>query len=231
MSEQSKASGMQMLKYRIFRNFPGSFGQRYFEKYAFLTAAESFQRALAECAGMTCIDLGANIGEYSELMAATAGRVIGFEPDPWTYETLLERVKNLPNVETINAAAGTEDGQVTLYRHEDFDSDPVIKSQSSSVFLSKDNIDPEGGHDVQQIDFLRFLSELEEEVGVLKIDIEGAEVDLLEALFDAPQILRRIHYIFAETHETRIPEHKDRVKRLHMLAKKTTKPVVNLYWH
>ncbi len=231
MSAETKPSALKMLRYRIFRRFPGTFGQRYFEKYSFLTASECFNAAVKECAGMTCIDLGANIGEYSEMMAATAGRVIAFEPDPWTYDELKARVQTLSNIETINAAAGTEDCQVLLYRHEDFDSDPVINSQSSSVVLSKSNITPEGAHRVQQIDFLQFLRDLDEEIGVLKIDIEGAEVDLLAALFDAPDVLQRIHYVFAETHETRIPEHKGPVKQLHMRAKRIRRPVVNLYWH
>ena len=80
-----------------------------------------------------------------------------------------------------------------------------MNSQSSSVISSKSNIREEGAIEIQQVDFIRYLENLNEDIGLLKMDIEGAEVDLLEALFDRPDILNRIDHIFAETHETRIP--------------------------
>ena len=46
--------------------------------------------------------------------------------------------------------------------------------------------------------FLVYLENLDEDIGTLKIDIEGAEVELLEALFDRPDILERVRHIFAE---------------------------------
>jgi hypothetical protein len=62
------------------------------------------------------------------------------------------------------------------------------------------------------------------------MDIEGAEVDLLEELMKTPDVMDRIHYIFAETHETRIPEHVDRVMRLRQETAQLTQPRVNLFW-
>lgn len=192
---------------------------------------EAMRRAIEKCEGMAFIDLGANVGELSEMMAAKAGRVYAFEPDPWAHRKLTERVGTLENVEIIQAAAGLEDGHITLYRHENFDADPLINSQSSSVFVSKSNVTAEAAYEVRQIDFLRFLREIEEEIGVLKIDIEGAEVALLEALFDAPQLFRRVRYVFAETHEKKIPGQSERVGRLKARARYTRRPVVNLFWH
>ncbi|WP_305984989.1 FkbM family methyltransferase [Roseibium sp. MMSF_3544] len=189
------------------------------------------RRAIEKCEGMACIDLGANVGELSEMMAAKAGRVYAFEPDPWACQKLTERVRTLENVEIIQAAAGLEDGHITLYRHENFDADPLINSQSSSVFVSKSNVASEAAYEVRQIDFLRFLRETEEEIGVLKIDIEGAEVALLEALFDAPQLFKRVRYVFAETHEKKIPGQAEQVSRLKARARYTRRPVVNLFWH
>lgn len=231
MAEKKKISIRKLLRYNLFKHLPGETGKRYFRKHAFLTAPQAFSAAIEKCAGMVYIDLGANIGEFSEIMAAKAKRVIAFEPDPWAYEALCQRIKPLSNIDAINAAVGTSDGEITLYRHENFDNDPTLRSQSSSVFLSKTEITPQGAHNVQLIDFLRFLRELDGDIGVLKIDIEGAEVDLLEALMKAPDLLQRIHYIFVETHEYCIPEQTDRVEALQRLAAQTPSPVINLYWH
>ena len=87
------------------------------------------------------------------------------------------------------------------------------------------------GIEVRQINFISYLENLDEDIGILKIDIEGAEVELLEALFDRPDILKRVHHIFAETHERRILGHESRVNALHERAHRIIKPHINLYWH
>ena len=231
MSSDTEVTITKLLKYKFLSRMPGKLGQRYYDRHASLTAMQSMSKAISQCAGMTFIDLGANLGEYSVMMAERAGKVIAFEPDPWTYQKLKQRVDNIEKIHTINAAAGVEDGHITLYRHEGFGRDPDLHSQGSSTFLSKNDINSSDAHMVKQIDFVRYLRELDEEIGVLKIDIEGAEVELLEVLFDQADLFRRVRYVFAETHERRIPEHKDRVKKLRIRAKNTWKPIVNLYWH
>ena len=164
-------------------------------------------------------------------MASRTKQVIAFEPDPWTYAELQANVAELDNVKTENAAAGTSYRRVLLYRHARFEENPTIYSESSSVVASKKNVVEEGAIEVQHVDFISYLEDLDEDIGVLKIDIEGAEVDLLEALFDRPDILMRINHIFAETHERRIPSHRPRVKALRARAERMKRPYINLYWH
>ena len=109
--------------------------------------------------------------------------------------------------------------------------DPTFYSISSSVIANKRNVSEEKAIEVRQINFISYLENLDEDIGILKIDIEGAEVELLEALFDRPDILKRVHHIFAETHERRIPGHESRVNALHERAHRIIKPHINLYWH
>ena len=179
---------------------------------------------------MTFIDLGANVGEYTRTMASFAKRVIAFEPDPWTVAVLQENVADLHNVSIENAAAGTHEGKVQLYRHAQFEENPTLYSESSSLIANKRNVTEVGAIEVRQIDFIDYLERLDEGIGIIKMDIEGAEVDLLEALLDRPDITKRIHYIFAETHESRIPGHGRRVTTLHDRVQEMQRPVVNLYW-
>lgn len=117
-----------------------------------------------------------------------------------------------------------------LYRHARFEQNPALYSESSSLIASKSNVTEEGAIEVRQIDFIDYLYRLNEDIGVIKIDIEGAEVDLLEALLDRPEIVKRIHYIFVETHESRIPGHELRVKALHDRVQGMQRPIINLYW-
>ena len=219
------------LKFGALRHLPGRTGRRFIRKYMSLLVPAEFEKAIRRSEGMTCIDLGANIGEITRKMASGTKRVVAFEPDPWAFAALHRNVGDLDNVEIQNAAAGTTGGTVLLYRRVGFDDDPAFNSQSSSIVANKSNVTQEGAIEVRQIDFIGYLEDLDEDIGVLKMDIEGAEVDLLESLFDRPDILKRIDYIFAETHETRIPGHQPRVEALRERARLTKNPRVNLYWH
>ena len=218
-------------RYDLLRRLPGRIGDRYQRKYSRLRARTTgFLEALRHSQSMTCIDLGANVGEYTRKMASVAKRVIAFEPDPWTLAVLQANVADLQNVRIENAAAGTFEGRVLLYRHARFEQNPALYSESSSLIASKSNVTEEGAIEVRQIDFIDYLYRLNEDIGVIKIDIEGAEVDLLEALLDRPEIVKRIHYIFVETHESRIPGHELRVKALHDRVQGMQRPIINLYW-
>ncbi|EPX78627.1 FkbM family methyltransferase [Salipiger mucosus] len=223
---------LRRLKYRLLSRLPGQAGLNYARKLRKLDAprAEAQMRAALEAsAGGICIDLGANMGVHSRTMAARAGKVYAFEPDPWTAARLRENLSDLPNVEVIEAAAGPEAGTVHLYRTPDFDSDRETQSQSSSLLAEKRNIDREHAIDVEMVDFPAFLEGLEGEISVIKMDIEGAEVALMEALLDHP-VLERIGHIFVETHESRIPELAPRTEALRARARGLSRPVINLDW-
>ncbi|MFP4274391.1 MAG: FkbM family methyltransferase, partial [Paracoccaceae bacterium] len=108
-----RISPLRRFKYRILQHLPGQRGWHYKRKlrladYGATEAA--FAAAIEGAAGRICVDLGANLGVFSQRMAAHAGKVYAFEPDPWTAEELRKAVADLPNVEVIEAAAGAEDG-------------------------------------------------------------------------------------------------------------------------
>ena len=89
---------------------------------------------------MICIDLGANVGDYTRMMASVAKQVIAFEPDPWTFDVLQANVADLQNVRLEKVAAGTLEGRVQLYRHIRFKENPTSHSGSSSLIASKTNV-------------------------------------------------------------------------------------------
>ena len=219
----------KILKSRLLRHLPGEIGHRYECKY--MVRTNGFQQAVRRCRGTTCIDLGAHIGVYTRMMASHARRVIAFEPDPWALAKLHANVADLDNVKIENAAAGTSETSVYLYRHPRFEDDPISRSEASSLIASKGDVTIEDAVEIRQVDFTRYLEDLDDDIGILKIDIEGAEVALLEALFDRSDLMECISHIFAETHERLIPEHKPRVKMLRAKARRIERPYINLYWH
>ena len=230
-----KKSGLsrtyKYFRYNLLRRLPGVWGRYYERKFIGLQSLAAFDEALRRSEGMTCIDLGANVGNYTRKMALKAKRVIAFEPDPWACAELRANLADLDNVKIENAAAGACEKRVLLYRHARFENNPALYSESSAIIASSRNVTEEDAVEVRQIDFIRYIENLDEEVGVLKIDIEGAEVELLESLFDRPDILARIDNIFAETHESGIPAHKPRVNALYEKAQTIERPCINLSWH
>ena len=148
----------KFFKYKLLRRLPGRWGRLYQHKYQrkqlSLQAQLDFEEALHRSEGMTCIDLGANIGELSIKMASRAKQVIAFEPDPWAHAELRANVADLNNVKIENAAAGTREDMVLLYRHARFADKPVRYSESRSVIASKSNVTQDGAIEVRQIDFI-----------------------------------------------------------------------------
>ncbi|HEY7647078.1 MAG TPA: FkbM family methyltransferase [Hyphomicrobiales bacterium] len=163
--------------------------------------------------GDIVIDCGANVGEVTNTFAQTQATVYVFEPDPYCFSILEKRFSDCSNVKLFNKAVGIENGAIKLYRAENFTADPEFLSQSSSVYISKKNVCDLNAFEVEQIDFIAFVQALPSRVAILKIDIEGAEVPVIEHLLDTNAI-ERIDYLFAETHEKQIPELAERTVAL-----------------
>ena len=227
------ADVLKRLKYRLLSNLPGKRGARYLRKYSGLRQPEvtaAFDEALEAAAGKVCIDLGANLGEFTTRMAQVALHVYAFEPDPWTAGQLRARVAGLHNVTVIEAAAGVEDGRMPIFRSARFEADPHKGSLSTTLIPEKTNVGASSGETVEVKDFCAFLEALDCDVALLKIDIEGGEVSLLERLFDHPA-LARIDAIFVETHETKLPSLARRSRALRRRARGMTRPRVDMDWH
>lgn len=175
------------------------------------------------------IDCGANLGFYTEMLAHRGARVFAFEPDPLAFEQLRERCRPYPNVTLVPKAVGAKADTAVLYRTKDFDTNPLEKSQSSSLLSFKPNLDLESGIAVEQIDLVDFIRALDRPVTILKIDIEGAEFDLLDALIKAG-CMEKVRHTFVETHDHKIPGLEEAGRRLRALIAERGLTGINLDW-
>ena len=66
------------------------------------------------------------------------------------------------------------------------------------------------------------------DIGIVKIDAEGAEVPILESILGNKSLANRIGYIFAELHEALFPELSARYNALRDRC--NALPHVNLNW-
>jgi len=175
------------------------------------------------------IDCGANLGVFTQRLAERGTTVHAFEPDPYTFDRLCENTAHLPSVTCHNKAVGVGYGKVKLYRTSDFDESPDLRSISSSLYADKLNVAEDNFVEVEQIDLVEFIEGLGRQVRLLKIDIEGAEVPLLEHMIETGS-LDRADIIFTETHDTRIPALAERTAELRKSAEERYAGKLYLDW-
>src|SRR5579883_1395015 len=139
----------------------------------------------------TVVDCGANIGMsvlfFKELYPAA--RVVAFEPDPATFEILKKNVaqNNLDRIELHQCALGEHDGSADFYRG--------AEAGGLMMSLNKERM---GG--VKLTVPVRCLSQfIDSEIDLLKLDVEGAEDQVLHDLVASGK-LARIRQIHAEYH-------------------------------
>lgn len=183
--------------------------------------------------GDLAVDCGANMGVVTEQLAATGATVIAFEPDPFAFGTLEQKFGNMPNVRLINAAVGVGTGTVRLMRADNFGENPEGASVKSTILDGGRRIDAENAVEVPLIDFPSWVKQQvaeHGEVAFVKMDIEGAELDILEKMHDE-QLFTNVRCLVAETHERKFKDLRDRYKALRDKVGETYAPgKVNLDW-
>ena len=132
--------------------------------------------------GDVVLDCGANLGDFTELFLSTGATVHAFEPDPWTFERLRGRFNESDRLHLYQHAVSVEAGEVSLYRRTDFSESPEFASEGASLYSEKCNVDPESSVSVERVSLVDFIRGLGCRLSLLKMDIEGAEVDVLEHL-------------------------------------------------
>ncbi|MEM4035811.1 MAG: FkbM family methyltransferase [Fervidicoccaceae archaeon] len=131
---------------------------------------------LRVCRGCVFVDVGAHVGKYTVPVAKIVGDeglVVAVEPHPENYETLVENIElnGLSNVVALNIAAWSGEGALKLF------------------------IGDSGGHHSLKVNRglgsvevrARALDDVLDELGVervdcVKIDVEGAELEVLKGL-------------------------------------------------
>lgn len=171
------------------------------------------------------VDLGANVGTTTRTALRYGMRVIAFEPDPVARAVLLNSVAGNQNVRVVPKAVGASARTAVFYQRGN--AGDLNGTESSSLFGE----DAELGNsfEVEVVDLVQFLKGLGEPVAVLKMDIEGAEAECIEALLDA-QLHKQIGNVLVETHERFSPELAERIGALRTRIKAEDISNINMDW-
>lgn len=170
-----------------------SAGAQFFEIFA----NGCYRRGLPETLDGDVIDIGANIGAFT-LDAARHFRsatVHAYEPDPHTCQVLQQNVEAnglSSRVRIWNEAVAGAPGTLRLWRGDG--------SITASAHLA-----PASGEacDVTAVTLQTVVARTSGRVGLLKMDCEGAEAEILET---AGAALDAIEYFVAEYHPALVPD-------------------------
>lgn len=141
------------------------------------------------------VDVGANVGQFlvAAKLFAPDSRVIAFEPDPDVCAALERNVSGYSSVRVHCAGVGRETGRLPLFRH------PVSLMSTLRPSEAVETYDRANTVDVELVRLDDALAD-EPTIDLLKIDVEGFELD---ALRGARETLKRTTYLLVELSLTR----------------------------
>jgi FkbM family methyltransferase len=135
--------------------------------------------------GDVCVDVGANLGYYTVLaskLVGPAGHVYALEPEAGTYDSLRGNLElnGARNVTALPIAAGAEEGMAPLFGRA-CDNTGIASLRESVTRWS--GFDPRSATSVpvRPLSSVLLRSDLDR-ISVVKIDVEGYEVEVLRGL-------------------------------------------------
>lgn len=180
--------------------------------------------------GDLAVDCGANVGRVTEALAWRGATVHAFEPNPYAFAVLRQRFRFRSNVACHQTAVSVQSGTAKLFMHENSEADPVYWSTGSSLLGEKSNVNQKNSFDVETVDLLEFILMLDRPVAVLKLDVEGSEVEILERLLDTGAA-SQIGHVLVETHDNRMPHLAVRMNGIRQRIKTEEFRHIRLDWH
>jgi FkbM family methyltransferase len=161
-----------------------AFSQNYKEKIVFENSTIKFMRANIR-PGMVCLDIGANVGYFTLLMAkltGKAGKVFSFEPTPTVFNCLDSNVSinKLENVKTImKGLSNCENGMLMFQYQSGYDTLNSLKRvkwlEDRGVAFNETEIE------VTTIDDFASLNDIKV-IDFIKIDVEGNELNVIKGM-------------------------------------------------
>jgi FkbM family methyltransferase len=157
--------------------------------------------------GDVLIDCGANVGDICSLFARTGATVYAFEPHPICWDIIRRRFRMISNVTCFNQGVMDRDCELPFRMPEAHDQFDAVDASTAASFT--DGAMETERYSVKEanircIDIDKFINNLGRRVRILKLDVEGAEIAIINKLMDTGTI-DLIDLVIAETHDWLMP--------------------------
>lgn len=175
------------------------------------------------------IDCGANVGNITNKFAATGATVFAFEPDPIAFAVLSSRFAATSNVHLFQKGVWDKNETVTLYHHKNQTKNELAFTVGSSIKSDKVNVTATKTSTIEVVDLIEFMQSLNKKITVIKLDVEGAETEILEKIITTKTYLL-FDNLYTETHETKIPGQRQNILELRKKIKEEGIKNIHLNW-
>lgn len=179
--------------------------------------------------GDVVLDCGANVGDITQKFIATGAQVYAFEPDPTAFDILQKRFQNTANVTLLNKGVWDRNTRLALYTHKDNSEGEAAYTVSSSIISNKVNVDASKARQIEVIDLTEFIANLSRRVNLIKLDVEGAETEILKKVIEK-DTYQLFDAMYVETHETKIPGQKEELEAIRATMQKKGVTNIKLNW-
>lgn len=146
----------------------------------------------------TVFDLGANNGLFIQKMLSNGVKnVHAFEPNPNALINLYDKYENNNNVKIINKAISSKSDKLTFHYHPENSTISAFNRHHLTPHLPPNELLEIQVNTIRLDDYCNLNSI--NDIDLLKIDVEGAEYDILENLDDA--FYKKVENILIEYHD------------------------------
>lgn len=184
--------------------------------------------------GAVCIDCGSHAGDITQILHDCGGRVISFEPNTDLYQKQLQRFAENPNITVFNRAVWHKSTHLPL-RSLTLDGVPNLGGSSILEFEQNDHLlQSTLQENTEVIDLIAYIRDLltslnVSSVYVLKLDIEGAEFEILTRLIEEG-LYKQIRFIFCETHARFLSDGETKLEKVKQLIIDNNINNISLDW-
>jgi FkbM family methyltransferase len=148
--------------------------------------------------GDICIDCGCNAGAVTDIFNAKGALIYAFEPHPYLFEELSRKYLGENRIELLNVAVWDRNTRMDLHVQKVRGSQ-VVNLEGTTLFGNRIDARVETKCNVEVIDLTEFIRKLGRRVKILKIDVEGAEFEIIGKILET-NLYEEIDHIFCETH-------------------------------
>lgn len=166
-----------------------TFSQKETIKHYFYVGKDFFKGVTETVNNLDCkyiIDVGSNIGYFSRLYALsdTNLEIIALEPDIYNFSFLANNISDLKNVFIYHLGLSDVFSRYTVSMPKYANSRLGDKKFVTGLLTAIDNKNENGTRFIDGDIFLKFLRINPEEIGWIKIDVEGFEMNVLNGLYE-----------------------------------------------
>jgi FkbM family methyltransferase len=159
------------------------------------------------------IDLGANVGIFTKVLAECSKHVYALEPEPENFRQLQENMKSFDNVSLYNMAASNMTGTEIL--HTSLINNGMHRLYQSALCFGGQQIPVKT---IRVDDLIMEQEKVNEKIDLIKMDVEGFEYFVIVGMFNL--IKRDKPVIISEFHPESIRESGANPERIYILMTK-----------